>query len=113
MAHPLSRLGAEALHDQFIVAPHGAVEEDQRGARKARFEIVGYSGAGGEEIEVLAACLVQNSKSQRIARAIAARRMRLAFEIPRALAWNREGKDFHAGWRAVGQGRLERPVGLD
>src|SRR5947207_9861516 len=113
MAHPLSRLGAEALDDQFIVAPHGAVEEYQRGARQARFEIVGHVSAGGQEIEVLAAALVQNPKPERIARAVAARRMRLAFEIPRALAGNREGKDFHAGWRAIGQDRLERLVGLD
>src|SRR5213592_2449560 len=98
MAHPLSRLAAEPLHDQFIVAPHGAVEEYQRSARKARFEIVGHPRAGGQEIEVLAAALVQDPKSQRIACGIAARRMRLAFEIPRALAGNREGEDFHSRW---------------
>src|SRR2546430_516827 len=113
MAHPLSRLGAESLDDQFVVAPHRAVEEHQRGARKTRFEIVSHVSAGSQEIEVLAAALVQNSQAQRIARGIAARRMRLAFEIPRALAGNREGKDFHPRWRAIGYGGLARPVDLD
>ncbi len=113
MSHPLSRLGAEALHDQFVVPPHRAVEEHQRGARQARFQIVGHPRAGGKKIKILAAGLVQNSKPQRVARGIAAFRMRLAFEIPRTLAGHREGQDFHAGRRAVGQGRLERRVHLD
>ena len=72
MAHPLSRLCAESLDDQLVIAPHGAIKEHQSGTRQARFEIVGHVSAGGQEIEVLAAALVQNPKSQRIACAITA-----------------------------------------
>jgi hypothetical protein len=47
-----------ALDDQFVVAPHGAVSPAQR--PRARFEIVGYVSAGGQEIEVLAVPLSSN-----------------------------------------------------
>src|SRR6476620_1110614 len=98
MPHALSGLVAETRRDQFIVAPHGAVEEHQGGAGETRFEIVGHPPAGGEEIEIFAALLVQDPESERIARAFAAGRMRLAFEIPRALAGNLEGQDIDARW---------------
>ena len=113
MSHALSRLVAEARRDQFVIPPHGAVEEHQGRARQARFEIVGHPRAGGEEKEIFAARFVEDPKPERIARSFAARRVRLAFEIPRALAGNLEGEDFDAGWRAVGQSGFERRVELD
>ncbi len=39
--------------------------------------------------------------------------MRLAFEIPRALAGNLEGENLDAGRRTVGQGGFEHLVDVD
>jgi len=61
MSHALPCLVAEARCDQFVVAPHRAIEEDQRRAGNPGLEVVGDLGAGGEEIEILARCLVTNS----------------------------------------------------
>src|SRR6266478_7424236 len=51
MSHALSGLVAEAGRDQFVVAPHRAIEEDQRRTGKARLQIVVDGRAGGEKIE--------------------------------------------------------------
>ena len=68
-----------------------------------------HLGAGGDEVEILAACLVRDAQAQRIAGAVAARRMRLAFEIPGALAGHRERQHLDAGAARRRAGRLERP----
>ena len=40
MSHGLPGLGAKARRDQFVIAPHRAIEEDQRCARKPGFQFV-------------------------------------------------------------------------
>ena len=77
MSHALSGLAAEPGRDHLIVAPHRAVEEDQRRAGQPRLEIVGHSRAGGDEIEIFAARLVLNPQAERVAGAVAAGRMAL------------------------------------
>jgi len=88
MSHALPGLAAEPGCDQFIIAPYRAVEEDRGGASQSRLQIFGDAGAGGEEIEMLAARFVRNAKPQRIAVAIGSGRMSLALQIPCALAGN-------------------------
>src|SRR5258706_7449902 len=70
MSHAWSGLVAEAGRDQFVVAPHRAIEEDQRRAGKARLQILIDGRAGGEEKEVLAASLVANPEPDCVARAV-------------------------------------------
>src|SRR5260370_39453857 len=70
MSHLLSGLVPKAGRDQFVVAPHRAIEEDQRRADKARLQILIDAGAGGEEIEVFAASLVANPEPDCVARAV-------------------------------------------
>src|SRR5690242_4610111 len=113
MSHALSGLGAEAGHDQLVVPPDGAIEEQERGAGKARFQIVRDMGAGRDEVEMPARCLVANEEAQRVAGAVIAAGMRLALEIPGALAGYGEGFDLDAASRAVGEGGFERPIDLD
>src|SRR5262249_10621686 len=83
MAHALSALAAEPRRDQLVVAPDGAVEEHQRRARKARFQLVGDGGAGGEEVEMLVGRLLADAKAERVTSLVAAAGMGRAFEIPR------------------------------
>src|SRR6185437_14743931 len=113
MAHALAGLVAEAGYDQFVVAPHRAVEEDRRSAFEPRFQIVSDVGTGSEEVKMLAARLVADPKSQRVADPVGTGGMRLAFQIPCALARHPKGHDLDARGRAVGQGRLERSVHFD
>ncbi len=113
MSHALSGLGAEAGHDHLVVAPDRAIEEQERGAGKPRFQLVGDMGAGGDEVEMPARGLVADAKAERVAGAVIAAGMRLALEIPGALAGHGEGLDLDAAGRAVGQGGFERPVDLD
>src|ERR1700719_756304 len=103
MSHALARLGAEAGQDQLIVAPYRAVEEHERGAVKPRFQLIVDVGAGGEEVEMLIRGLVANVEAERVAGPVIAAGMRLALEIPGALAGDGKGQDFDAGRRAVGQ----------
>src|SRR6185312_3972604 len=95
--HALAGLGTEAGGDQFVVAPHCAVEEYQRGAVEPRFQLVIDVGAGGEEIEMLVRGLVEDAKAERVAGSVVAAGMRLALQIPGALAGDGEGQDFDAG----------------
>jgi hypothetical protein len=97
MSHVLSGLVAEAGPDQFVIAPHRAIEEDQRRAGQPRLQIVVDGRAGGEKIEVLAGSLVANPKPDCVARTVVARGINLAFQIPRAFAGNGEWQDFDAG----------------
>src|SRR5579871_6578714 len=85
VSHALAGLGAEAGHHQFIVAPDGAIEEHERGASKARLQLGRDMGAGGDEIEVSAGGLVADAEAERVARAVIAAGMGLAFQIPGAL----------------------------
>src|SRR5712671_3816090 len=96
MSHALPGLVAEASRDQFVIAPHRTIEKDQRRAGKPRLEVVIDGRAGGEKIEVLAAGLVANPKSNGVARSIGFGRVNLAFQIPRAFARNGEWQDFDA-----------------
>src|SRR5207253_1953146 len=86
MSHALPCLVAKTGRDQFVIAPHRAIEEDQRRAGKPRLQIVIDGRAGGEKVEVLAGSLVANPKPNRIARAIVGGGVSLAFQIPRAFA---------------------------
>src|ERR1700682_4844053 len=97
MSHALPCLVAEAGRDQFVIAPHRAIEEDQRRAGKPRLEIVVDGRAGGEKIEVLAGGLVTNPKPDCVARDMISGGMNLSFQIPRALAGNGKWQDFDAG----------------
>src|SRR5260221_7963695 len=101
MSHALPCLAAEAGGDQFVVAPHRAIEEDQRGAGKSGLEIVGYAGAGCEKVEILARRLVDDTKSKRIARPGISGGVDLSFQIPRALAGNGEWQNLDAGSRPI------------
>src|SRR5260370_30280331 len=105
MSHALSCLAAEAGRDQFVVAPHRAIEEDQRGAGKPGLEIVSYAGAGGEKIEMLARRLVADAKPERVAHPGVPGGMVLSFQIPRALAGNGEWQNLDPGPRAIRQCR--------
>src|SRR5580693_9261094 len=113
MPHALAGLGAEAGQDQLIVAPYRAVEEHERGAVEPRFQLVIDVGAGGEEVEMLVRGLVAEAKAERVAGPVIATGMRLALEIPGALAGDGEGQDFDAGRRAVRQFGLEGLIDLD
>src|ERR1700722_12232290 len=77
VAHGLPGLGAKAGGDQFVVAPHRAVEEDERRAGQPGLERVGHFRAGREEIAILARRPVLDAKPERIAGAVAAAWMRL------------------------------------
>src|SRR6478609_6696279 len=107
MPHALAGLGAEASDDQLVIAPHGSVEEEQRRAGQPRFQRVGDLGTSRDEVEMLAARLVADMQAERVAGAIVAAGMRLAFEIPGALAGYGERQDLQSGRRAAGQRRLE------
>src|SRR5689334_22768265 len=96
MSHALPGLGAEAGRDHLVVAPHRAVEEHQRGACKPRLQLRGDMGAGGDEVEIFARSRLADAKTERVAGAVAAAGMRLAFQIPGALAGYGEGLDFEA-----------------
>src|SRR5215472_11513640 len=111
--HALSGLGSQARRDQFVVAPHRPVEEQQRCAVKPRLQLIGDIGAGGDEVEVLAPCLVADAQAERVARTIAAAGMHLAFEVPGAFAGYGEGKDFQTRRRAIGEGGFEGAVDRD
>src|SRR5437868_11690815 len=117
MSHALAGFVAEPGSDQFVVTPHGAVEEDQRRTRKPSLQIVGDPGTGSEKVEILPSGFVGDAKPQRVSRALASAvlrtaGMRLAFQIPRGLARHGERLDLDAARRAVGQRRLECPVQL-
>src|SRR5258706_3299726 len=64
MSHVLSGLVAKAGRDQFVVAPHRAIEEDQRRAAKARLQILIHGPAGGGGKKVFAAILVANQEPE-------------------------------------------------
>src|SRR6516164_1688353 len=96
MSHGLSGLAGEARCDQLVVAPDRTIKEHQRGAGKACLEIVGHLGAGGDDEEIFAGGLVADAKAEGVAGTAAAAGMRLAFEIPSALAGNGEGQDLDA-----------------
>src|SRR3954469_5640362 len=113
MSHALPRLVAEPGCDQFVVAPHRAIEKNQRRAGKPGFQVIRDTRAGRDEVQIFAAGLVFNPQPERIARAVAACRMRLSFEVPCRLAGNFERQDFDAGGRAVGQSRFKRLIHLD
>src|ERR1700733_11358731 len=113
MSHALPGLVAEAGLNQLVIAPDRAVEEDQRRAGEPGLEIVGYAGAGGEKIEIPGRRLVGDPKPERVARAIVAAGVSLAFQIPGAFAGNGERQDLNAGRRTVGQCRLEWLVWRD
>src|ERR1700738_2434443 len=110
MPHALPRLVAEAGCDQLVVAPHRAIEEDHGRTGKPRFQFIGNAGAGGQEIEISARCLVADPKSERIAGAVVSAGMSLTFEIPCAFARNGARQHLDAGWQAVGPRRLAGPV---
>src|SRR5258707_3792857 len=90
MSHLLSGLVAKAGRDQFVVAPHRAIEEDQRRAGKARLQILIDGRAGGEEKEVFAAILVANQEPDCVARAVVSGGVNLTLQIPSAFARNGE-----------------------
>src|ERR1700689_26322 len=113
MSHALPGLVAEARCDQFVVAPHRAIEEDRRGAREPSPEIVGYTGTRCQKIHMFAARSVADSESKRVAVAIVARGVSLALQVPRAFARYGKWQDLDAGRRAIGQGRFERSIHLD
>src|SRR5882672_10837890 len=113
MSHALSRLAAEAGRDQLVVAPHRAIEEDQRGAGKPGLEIVGYARAGREKVEILARYPVDDAKSKCIAHPRFSGGVDLSFHIPRALAGNGEWQNLDAGSSTIRQCRLERLIHLD
>src|SRR6185437_5626373 len=113
MPHAPAGLGAKAGGDQFVITPHRAVEEDERRGVEQRFQFRRDCGAGGEKIETPAGSLVADAKAERVAGAVIAAGMRLALEIPGALAGHGEGKDLDPACRAVGQGGLERPIDPD
>src|ERR1700737_777816 len=113
MSHALPCLAAEAGRDQFVVAPHRAIEEDQRGAGKPGLEIVSYAGASREKVEILARRTFADAKSKRVAHRNVSGGMDRSFQIPRAFAGNGERQDLDARSRAVRQSRLERLVHLD
>src|SRR3984893_18831783 len=113
MSHALPCLAAEAGRDQFVVAPHRAIEEDQRGAGKPGLEIVSYAGASRKKVEILARRTFADAKSKRVAHRNVSGGMDRSFQIPRALAGNGERQDLDARSRAIRQSRLERLVHLD
>src|ERR1700687_1144189 len=113
MSHALPCLAAEAGGDQFVVAPHRAIEEDQRGAGKPGLEIVSYAGASRKKVEIFAGRLVTDAKPERVAWPGVSGGMDLSFQIPRALAGNGEWQDLDPGLRAIRQCRLERLVHFD
>src|SRR6185437_1302439 len=113
MSHALPGFVAEAGGNQFIIAPYRAVEENGGSASQPHLQIFGDAGAGGEEIEMLAARLVRNAKPQRIAVAISSGRMSLAFQIPCALAGDRERQHLDSGRRAIGQCRPKALIQFD
>src|SRR3954452_7795646 len=108
MSHALAGFVAEPGSDQFVVTPHGAVEEDQRRTRKSGFQIVGDPGTGSEKVEILPCGFVADAKPQSVSGAVppAVLRtlagMRLAFQIPCGLARYGKRLDLDAGRRAVG-----------
>src|SRR3954453_18851172 len=118
MSHALAGFVTEPGGDQFVVAPHRAIEEDKgrtpkpafktMGAPpKPGFEIVGDPGTGSEKVEKLSCRFVGDAKPQRVSRAIASvvlrsAGMRLAFQIPCGLARHGKRLDLDAGRRAVG-----------
>src|SRR5258708_22512935 len=106
MANALPCLAAEAGGDQFVVAPHRAIEEDKRGAGKPGLEIVGYAGAGRKKVEIFARCLVDDAKPEGVARPGFAGGMDLSFQIPRALAGNGQRQNLDARSRALRPCRL-------
>src|SRR5690348_2929752 len=93
MPHALSSLGAEAGHDHLVVPPDRAIEEQERGAGKARFQLLRDMGAGGDEVEVPACLFLADEQAERVAGTVIAAGMRLALQIPGALAGHREGLD--------------------
>src|SRR5262249_39931091 len=97
MSHRLTGLLAEPGGDQFVVAPYRAVEEDQRRPLDASPQLVGDAGAGGDKIEILSRRLVRNAQAKPIAHPIVAGRVRLALEIPSALAGHLERQRLDAG----------------
>src|SRR4030081_17637 len=113
MSHALPCLVAEASRDQLVVAPHRAIEEDQRGAGKPGLEIVSYPGASREKVEILARRPVADAKSKRVAHPNVSGGVDLSLQIPRALAGNGEWQNLDAGSRSVMQCRLKRLVHLD
>src|SRR6202030_1691981 len=113
MSHALPGLVTETGLDQLIVPPHRAVEEHQRCALQPRFKVFSDRCAGGKEIKEFARGLVADAQAERIARAVLRGRMRLAFEIPRALAGHLKGQDFDAARCTVRQRWLEGMLDLD
>src|SRR6266571_3403919 len=103
MSHALPCLVAEAGRDQLVIAPHRAIEEYQSGAGKPGLEFFRHLSAGSEKIEMFAGRPVADTKSERIARAIISRRVNFAFQVPRALAGNRERQDLDAGGEPSGK----------
>src|SRR5258708_38141183 len=112
MSHVSPGLVAEAGGNQLVVAPHRAIEEDQRRAGEPGFQLIGDVSAGGKKIEIFSRRLVADPKPERVACAIISAGVSLAFQIPRAFAGDGERLDLDAGWRAVGQCRLACPVRL-
>src|SRR5215471_21104619 len=110
--HALPSLGGKPIRDQFVVAPDGAVKEQERRSCEAGPQLVGDMGAGGNEIEMLVCRLVADTKPERVAFAVAALWVGRLPQIPGRLAWYREGQDFDPARRAVGQFGLEGPVDL-
>src|SRR5580692_6954660 len=113
MSHALSCLAAQASHDQLVVAPHRAIEENQGRAGKPRPQIVRDAGDSRKKIEILARRLVADAEPKRVTRSGVPGGMSLSFKIPRALAGNGERQNLDAGACTVGQCRLERHIGLD
>src|SRR5258706_12403333 len=106
MSHALSGLVAEPGRDQFVVAPHRAIEEHQRRAGKARLQILIDAGAGGEKIEVFAASLVANQEPDCVARAVVSGGGGPPFPLPPAPTRNGEKEDFNHRRRASGYSRV-------
>src|SRR5436309_6539948 len=102
MSHALAGFVAEPGSDQFVIAPHRAIEEDQRRTRKPGLQIVADLGTGRKKVEILPCGFVGDAKPQRVSRAVTPAilrtpaRMRLAFQIPRGLARHGERSDLDA-----------------
>src|SRR5258708_5639606 len=77
MSHVSPGLVAEAGGNQLVVAPHRAIEEDQRRAGKPGFQLIGDVSAGGKKIEIFSRRLVADPKPERVARAVIPTGMKL------------------------------------
>src|SRR5438045_9789819 len=113
MSHALAGFVAEPGSDQFVVTPHGAVEEDQRRTRKPGLQILGDPGTGSEKVEILPSGFVGDAKPPACPPGRASRcfktaaRIELAFQVPTRPAPHRRPPDS----RSRPPSRREAPPG--